>query len=139
NSIPAALEDAQANVRGYRFLGNHHAVFRNDRLFGVKGRLDRPEHGKTNQCPRPELAEAQHMLSQSNSDRESEGAKDLRTKLAYAAAESVRKRSVSRLLYRAAVFFLMMPCFAALSTMEKVFGTSWVAPFASLLSRKRRI
>src|SRR3954465_1375617 len=33
----------------------------------------------------------------------------------------------------------MMPCFAALSTNEKVFGTAWEAPLTSLLSSNLRI
>lgn len=43
-----------------------------------------------------------------------------------------------RLLYRAAVFFLMMPHLAERSIRENVVGTIAVAAFASLASSKRR-
>src|SRR6185369_3113367 len=49
----------------------------------------------------------------------------------YAASALTRRCSFD--LYRAAVFFLMMPDFAALSIKEKVFGMRSPAAFAFLL------
>jgi hypothetical protein len=55
--------------------------------------------------------------------------------LRYAIALS---RAVIRLLYRAAVFFLIMPHFAERSIREKVAGSTACAALASFFSIKRR-
>src|SRR6185295_4309912 len=54
-------------------------------------------------------------------------------------AAILRRRSVSRLLYRAAVFFLMMPHLAERSIKENVFGINAVAAFVSFALSRRRM
>ena len=61
-----------------------------------------------------------------------------RNRLRYAAA-SFFNRVVIRLLYRDAVFLLMMPHFAARSTKENVVGTAFEAPSESFWSSSRRM
>ena len=59
-----------------------------------------------------------------------------RERWSYAIALSL---ACSRLLYRAAVFFLMMPQRAERSISEKVAGSASFAAFASLCSSNRRM